>query len=168
MGDGATTFSISATWDASAKEGRLANPEGSFAIVHTGATALDGNGGIDVSAYDVHDAYDFSHGKGGTANPEELLLAAVATCFVQTWTIFLEKLKVPVAAPRIDGTCLLEKDPAGGFRVTRVDLVARVPADLLETRRADVDKTLSLAEKYCIVSKAVRGSVPVSVAPNPI
>ena len=148
MGDGATTFSISATWDASAKEGRLANPEGSFAIVHTGATALDG--------------------KGGSANPEELLLAAIATCFVQTWTIFLEKLKVPVAAPRIDGTCLLEKDPAGGFRVTRVDLVARVPGEVLETRRADVDKTLSLAEKYCIVSKAVRGSVPVSVAPNPI
>ena len=109
MGDGATTFSISATWDASAKEGRLANPEGSFAIVHTGATALDG--------------------KGGTANPEELLLAAVATCFVQTWAIFLEKLKVPIDAPRIDGTCLLEKDPAGGFRVTRVDLVARVPGD---------------------------------------
>jgi organic hydroperoxide reductase OsmC/OhrA len=146
-GEGGTTFSISATWDPAAREGRLANADGSFAIVHTGAPALDG--------------------KGGTANPEELLLAAVAACFVQTWGIFLGKLKVPIDAPRLDATCLLEKDPAGGFHVTRIDLLAHVPAALLEGRKADVEKTLSLAEKYCIVSKAVKGSVALTVAPKP-
>jgi organic hydroperoxide reductase OsmC/OhrA len=147
-GEGAaTTFSISASWDPVAKEGRLANGDGSFAAVHTGAPALDG--------------------KGGTANPEELLLAAVTTCFLQTWAIFLGKLKVPIAAPRLDGTCLMEKDPAGGFHITRIDFLAHVPAALLSERKADVEKTLSLAEKYCIVSKAVKGSVPVSVAPKP-
>jgi organic hydroperoxide reductase OsmC/OhrA len=142
--EGVTTFSISATWDTPAKEGRLANADGSFAIVHTGAPALDG--------------------KGGTTNPEELLLAGVATCFVQTWAIFLGKLKVPIDAPRLDATCEMEKDPAGGFHVTRIDLSARVPAALLAERKADVEKTLSLAEKYCIVSKAVKGSVVLSVA----
>jgi osmotically inducible protein OsmC len=145
---GVATFSISASWDPAAKEGRLANGEGSFAAVHTGATALDG--------------------KGGTVNPEDLLLAAVAACFVQTWAIFVEKLKLPIAAPRLDATCGLDKDPAGGFRVTRIDLLAHVPAALLAERRADVDKTLSLAEKYCIVSKAVRASVPVTAAPKAV
>jgi osmotically inducible protein OsmC len=143
-GTGVAKFSISASWDPSAKEGRLANADGSFAAVHTGAAALDG--------------------KGGTANPEELLLAAVSACFVQTWAIFVEKLKLPIAAPRLDATCALEKDPAGGFRVTRIDLAPHVPAALLSERKADVEKTLSLAEKYCIVSKAVKGSVPVSVS----
>lgn len=146
-GEGASTFSISATWDTATREGRLANADGSFAAVHTGAPALDG--------------------KGGTVNPEELLLAAVTACFIQTWGIFLGKLKVPIAAPRLDATCVLDKDPAGGFRVTRIDLFPHVPAALLAERRADVEKTLSLAEKYCIVSKAVRGSLPVSVAPKP-
>lgn len=150
--DGATgarvaTFSIAATWDPTVKEGRLANGDGSFATTHAGAAALDG--------------------KTGVVNPEELLLAAVAACFVQTWAIFVGKLKLPIPVPRIDATCVLEKDPAGGFRVARIDLHARVPAALLEERRADVDKTLALAEKYCIVSKAVHGSVHVTAAPKP-
>jgi organic hydroperoxide reductase OsmC/OhrA len=142
--EGVTTFSISASWDASAREGRLANADGSFAAAHTGAPALDG--------------------KGGTANPEELLLAAVTACFLQTWAIFVEKLKLPIASPRLDATCALEKDPAGGYKVTRIDLHPHVPAALLQERRTDVEKTLSLAEKYCIVSKAVRGSVTLAVA----
>ncbi len=145
--DGVSTFSISTSWDPSTKEGRLVNGDGSFATAYAGAAALDG--------------------KAGVVNPEELLLSAVAACFVQTWAIFVEKLKLPIPAPRVDGTCALEKDPAGGFRVTRIDLFARIPAALLEERRADVDKAISLAEKYCIVSKAVRGSVPVTVTPKP-
>jgi organic hydroperoxide reductase OsmC/OhrA len=146
--EGVATFSISASWDPSAKAGRLANGDGSFATAHAGAAALDG--------------------KAGTVNPEELLLSAVAACFIQTWAIFVEKLKLPIEAPRLDATCALEKDPAGGYRITRIDLDARVPAALLEERRADVDKTLSLAEKYCIVSKAVKASVPVTVTPKPV
>jgi osmotically inducible protein OsmC len=146
--EGVTTFAISVSWDPSVKEGRLANADGSFALVHTGAPALDG--------------------KGGTANPEELLLAAVSACFVQTWAIFVEKLKLPIAAPRLDATCQMEKDPAGGYKVTRIDLSPHVPAALLEGRKADVEKTLSLAEKYCIVSKAVKSSVALTVAAKPV
>lgn len=142
-----STFSVSATWDPAAKEGRLANGDGSFAAAHAGAAALEG--------------------KAGVVNPEELLLSAVAACFVQTWAIFIGKLSLPIPAPRVDLACALAKDPAGGYRITRIDVAARVPPALLAERRADVDKSLSLAEKYCIVSKAVRGSVPVSVAAAP-
>ena len=142
------TFTIAATWDPAAKEGRLANRDGSLMIAHAGAASLGG--------------------KTGAPNPEELLLSAVATCFVQTWAIFLEKLKVPVAAPRLDATAELEKDPAGGFRVTRIDLFPNVPAALLAGRQADVEKTLALAEKYCIVSKAVKGSLALTVTSRPV
>ena len=141
-------FTIAATWDSAAKRGTLANEDGSLKIAHVGATSLGGG--------------------DGAPNPEELLLAAVSACFIQTWAIFLAKLQGPDREPALDGSCELDKDPAGGFRVTKVDLVPRVPAALWESRRADVEKTLSLAEKYCIVSKAVKGSLALTVTPKPV
>lgn len=141
-------FTIAATWDSAGKRGILANEDGSLKIAHGGAASLGGGNGI--------------------PNPEELLLAAVSACFIQTWGIFLVKLQVPIAAPALDGSCELDKDPAGGFRVTKVDLAPRVPAALWESRRADVEKTLSLAEKYCIVSKAVKGALTLTVTPKPV
>lgn len=139
----AATFSISASFDPAAKEGRLANADGALALRHVGAKALDG--------------------AGGGANPEDLLLSAVSACFVQTWAIFVGKLKLPIDVPRLEATADLEKDPAGGYRIARISLRPLVPAALLAERKADVEKSLSLAEKYCIVSKAVRGSVPIAV-----
>jgi osmotically inducible protein OsmC len=141
-------FTIAATWDPAKKEGALATADGSLKTAHVGAKSLGGG--------------------GAAPNPEELLLAAVSACFIQTWAIFLAKLKVPIDDPVLDGSCELDKDPAGGFRLTKVDLAPHVPAALWASRRADLEKTLSLAEKYCIVSKAVRGSLTLSVTPKPV
>jgi osmotically inducible protein OsmC len=141
-------FTIAATWDPAAKEGTLATADGSLRIAHAGAVSLGG--------------------KTGAPNPEELLLAGVSACFVQTWAIFLAKLQVPIDKPALDGSCEVDKDPAGGFHVTVLNLAPHVPAALWESRRADVEKTLSLAEKYCIVSKAVRGSLALTVTPKPV
>jgi len=102
-------------------------------------------------------------GSGRGANPEELLLAATAACFVNTWAIFLKKLGVPYSEPSLSASCEVGPDPAGGFRVTALSLRARVPADLLAAHRPAVEKTLSLAEKYCIISKVVRAGVPMKV-----
>ncbi len=141
--EGTATFSISASWSAAAKEGRLANADGTLDTAHGSAPALGG--------------------KAGTPNPEELLLSAVAACFIQTWAIFLEKLRLEIPDPRLDAVATMEKDPAGGFKVTSITLTPHVPKVLLDARRADVDKTLSLAEKYCIVSKAVKASLALRV-----
>ncbi len=96
-------------------------------------------------------------GRGMVTNPEELLLSALAACFVQTWAIFLAKLKVPIERPELEGSCTLGADPAGGYRVASYELKPHVPKHLLEARGADIERTLQLAEKYCIVSRAVRG-----------
>src|SRR5262245_13732875 len=111
-------FQLTATWDPDAKEGTITNGDGTVSIVHAGAASLGG--------------------KGGAANPEELLLAAVSACFVQTWAIFLAKLKVPLERPSVSASCVVDKDPAGGFRVTRIDVTPRIPATLFAERRADV------------------------------
>ena len=102
-------------------------------------------------------------GSGGKANPEELLLAAVGACFVNTWAIFLKKLGIAYDEPTLRVSGDLGKDPAGGFRMQKAVIHARVPAALLVDQRAQVEKTLALAEKYCIISKTVRAAMPLSV-----
>jgi organic hydroperoxide reductase OsmC/OhrA len=102
-------------------------------------------------------------GCGVGANPEELLLASIGACFVDTWAIFLKKLDIGYAEPSVSVGGVLGKDPEGGYRMTSVSIRARVPASLLLTKRAAVEKTLQLAEKYCIVSKVARAAMPVSV-----
>ena len=102
-------------------------------------------------------------GCGVGANPEELMLAAVAACFVNTWAIFLAKLKVPYSEPAVEISGDLGPDPSGGFRLFRAVIHARVPAPLLAAQRSQVEKTLSLAEKYCIISKVAKAAMPVEV-----
>jgi organic hydroperoxide reductase OsmC/OhrA len=141
-------FSVAATWNPALREGTITNESQSFHATHVGAPSLGG--------------------RSGHTNPEELLLSAVSACFVQTWAIFLAKLKVPIEQPVVDATCRVEPDPAGGFHVTEVDLHPHVPAALWESQRADLEKTLSLAEKYCIVSKAVKREGRVTVTAKPV
>jgi osmotically inducible protein OsmC len=102
-------------------------------------------------------------GCGKGANPEELLLAAVGACFVNTWVIFLKKLDIGYAEPALRVTGELGKDPAGGYKMLSAKIHARVPSSLLAEKREKLQKTLQLAEKYCIASKVVRAAMPVEV-----
>jgi organic hydroperoxide reductase OsmC/OhrA len=102
-------------------------------------------------------------GSGAAANSEELLLAALAACFVNTWAIFLKKLQIGYTEPAVRVSARLEDDPAGGFRVTDAVIRARVPGPLLDADRSRIAKSLELSEKYCIVSKVARAAMPVRV-----
>ena len=102
-------------------------------------------------------------GCGKGANPEELLLASVGACFVNTWAIFLKKLGVTYAEPSLRVTGELGPDPTGGFRMLSARIHARVPAVLLVEDRAKLEKTLSLAEKYCITSKVAKAAMTLDV-----
>ncbi len=102
-------------------------------------------------------------GCGVGANPEELLLGAVAACFVNTWAIFLKKLNIAYAEPAVRVSGDLGSDPAGGYKFLKATIHARVPASLLAGQKAQVEKTLALAEKYCIISKVAKAAMPVDV-----
>ncbi len=138
-------FHVGVTWEGDgAGRGVVTTGEGAEKIAIGAARSLDGSG----------------HG----ANPEELLLTAVGACFVATWAIFLKKLGIPYAVPALRLSGRLEKDPAGGYHMTRIGIAAVVPSSLLASRRAEIEKTLALTEKYCIVSKVARAAMPVTVA----
>jgi len=137
-------FDASARWTGDgAGSGEIRVSEGRVAVPIAGATSLGGS--------------------GGKANPEELLLAAVGACFANTWAIFLKKLQVPYETPELSVAGELGPDPAGGFRMQKAVVRVRVPAALLAADRAKIEKTLALAEKYCIISKVARAAMPLSV-----
>ena len=102
-------------------------------------------------------------GCGLGANPEELMLGAIAVCFVNTWAIFLKKLGVVYAESAVRVSGALIPDPAGGFKFQDATIYARVPASLMAGQKAQVEKTLTLAEKYCIISKVAKAAMPLSV-----
>ena len=129
-------FSVTASWDSKAGKGRVKNPSNSFAAEFAGAKELGGG--------------------GGAVNPEELLAASIAACFVVTWAIFLKKLGLELADPRLEVHCDVDPDPAGGYRVSAVRVAPEIPRALWQSDSSKVERTLQLAEKYCIISKAVK------------
>jgi peroxiredoxin-like protein len=102
-------------------------------------------------------------GAGSGANPEELLLAALASCFINTWAIFVKKLNLDQPELSLEVSGELGKDPNGGYRMERALIRPAVPRALLAANRAGVEKALALAEKYCIISKVVRASMELRV-----
>ena len=137
-------FTVSATWSGDAMGcGTLKLPQGDLAIPIGGARALGGC--------------------GTGANPEELLLAAIAACFINTWAIFLKKLSIAYAEPSLRVSGILGGDPAGGYKLLQATIHPRVPAQLFAEQRTQIEKTLALAEKYCIISKVAKAAMPVAV-----
>jgi organic hydroperoxide reductase OsmC/OhrA len=137
-------FESSAAWTGDgAGSGEVRVSEGRFAIPVAGAVSLGGS--------------------GGKANPEELLLAAIGACFANTWAIFLKKLGIAHGEAALTVSGELGPDPAGGFRMQKAVIRAHVPAALAASDRAKIEKTLQLAEKYCIISKVARAAMPVEV-----
>jgi organic hydroperoxide reductase OsmC/OhrA len=137
-------FSVSGTWTGDGMGcGTLQLPQGSITLPIGGAREL---GGCGVGA-----------------NPEEILFAAVAACFLSTWAIFLKKLQIAYPEPSLRVSGDLGPDPAGGFKMLSATIHAFVPGALLVDQREKVEKTLQLAEKYCIISKVARAAMPVKV-----
>jgi organic hydroperoxide reductase OsmC/OhrA len=133
---GASKFSVAANWDSRAGAGRVSNAAESFAAEFAGALELGG--------------------RGGAVNPEELLAASIAACFIVTWAIFLKKLGLELVDPRLEVHCEVDQDPAGGYRVTAVRVAPEIPRALWQSDSGKLERTLQLAEKYCIISKAVQ------------
>jgi organic hydroperoxide reductase OsmC/OhrA len=143
-GDEVHRFTTSATWVGDGLGcGNLKLPQGDISLPIGGSRKL---GGCGVGA-----------------NPEEIFLGAVAACFVNTWAIFLVKLKVPYPQPAVRVAGDLGPDPAGGFKLLKTIVYALVPSSLLASQKEQVEKTVSLSEKYCIISKIAKAAMPLEV-----
>lgn len=88
--------------------------------------------------------------------PEDLLVAAVATCFMNSFISFIEKMRIEVKAFEVEGQGLLERVDRS-FEITRVTLRSRVTIGS-EDIRGKVERALELGAKYCFVANSLKAS----------
>lgn len=92
-------------------------------------------------------------GSGETLNPEEMFVAAINSCLMNTFFYFTQKFKIKTLSYSSQALGQLEKQ-SDGFRFTNVEVRAKV--QLSEEKFAEkIQEAGHLAEKYCLVSKSV-------------
>jgi organic hydroperoxide reductase OsmC/OhrA len=92
-------------------------------------------------------------GGGQGLNPEEMFVAAINSCLMNTFLYFTQKFKIETLSYNSQASGQLEKQ-SDGFRFTNVEVQAKVQLPegkfTEKTRQAG-----SLAKKYCLVSRSV-------------
>ena len=92
-------------------------------------------------------------GSGQTLNPEEMFVAAINSCLMNTFFYFTRKFKIEILSYNSQALGQLEKQ-SDGFRFTNVEVRAKI--QLPEAKFADkIHEAGGLAEKYCLVSRSV-------------
>ncbi|HEY7540803.1 MAG TPA: OsmC family protein [Methylomirabilota bacterium] len=101
-------------------------------------------------------------GPGDAWSPEQLLLAAVESCFVMTFRAIAQASRIDFTSLAVDGQGIVDR-ANGGMRFTaivlRPRLVLPAGADPARAQRA-----LEKAEKACLVSASL--STPIRLEPD--
>lgn len=97
---------------------------------------------------------EFPGGKAGIWSPEALLLGAVAGCFINTFQVFAEKLKLEFDSFSCEATGTVERVD-GKFMFTGVTLHPTIVVDS-EAAEAQAASALDKAHRYCLVSNSLK------------
>ncbi|MEM2142516.1 MAG: OsmC family protein [Candidatus Thorarchaeota archaeon] len=89
--------------------------------------------------------------------PEDLLVAAVGSCFMNSFLTFLEKMRLEVVSFEATCTGTLEKVDRS-YEVTKVHIRARVVINDEEIRPR-IERALELGAKYCFVANSLKATV---------
>ncbi|MDD9269774.1 OsmC family protein [Paenibacillus sp. GCM10023248] len=125
---------------------------------------LDGNGHIRSgnldSAISVPSQFD---GPGIGTNPEELLLGAAATCYLITLGMLLKRQGI--ASLQLHSEIYVESSPA--MKVNRIIHRPQISVNvhMPEEQLDKINKAVYRAEQACMISKALKGNIDVSVEP---
>jgi peroxiredoxin-like protein len=101
-------------------------------------------------------------GPGDAWSPEQLLLAAVESCFVMTFRAIAQASRIDFTSLAVDAQGIVDRAD-GGMRFTEIVLRPRLalPAGADPTR---VRRALEKAEKTCLVSASL--STPIRLEPE--
>lgn len=106
-------------------------------------------------------------GPGVGTNPDEMLLGAAATCYLMTLAAMIERAQLPVAQMAFASDITVTVD-RGAYRckaITHHPTITLPPG----ASATDLDKLKHLteaADRYCMVSNALRGNVAIAVEPH--
>jgi organic hydroperoxide reductase OsmC/OhrA len=102
---------------------------------------------------------EFKHGVAGVWSPEDLLVAAVASCYAVTLVAVAERRELPLRALRVSGTGHLTARDDGRLGFVAVELTARIETDALTVEA--MQRAAKHAERACLVTMAL--DVPVHI-----
>ncbi|MBN1125674.1 MAG: OsmC family protein [Sedimentisphaerales bacterium] len=101
---------------------------------------------------EIEPAAEFGGG-GKAMNPEEMFVAAINGCLMNTFFYFVRKFKIEFLSYNSLAEGRLEKQ-SDGFRFISVKVRARIALSEIESFEK-VHEAGRLAEKYCLVSRSV-------------
>jgi organic hydroperoxide reductase OsmC/OhrA len=113
----------------------------------------------DKDAFEVATPPEFRGGLAGYWSPEELLVAATASCFALTLAAVAEREEAPLLDATVTATGHMSRRDDGRFGFTVIEVDAKletVPGGEKAVRRAATD-----AERRCLITAALE--VPVHV-----
>ncbi len=130
----------------------------------------DGDGVLALSSWNEIIPYGVPAQLGGQpnrSNPEEMLLSAVCACYSITLALLIEKKRLPPYRLSLSAEGDVERLPNRTLNFACIRLAPTLHG--VENDEAK-HKTLTLlahkAEQLCLVSRALRGNVEISVSPQ--
>jgi lipoyl-dependent peroxiredoxin len=119
----------------------------------TGTVELVSSG---IASYEVSFPRRAADEAGGVTSPEELIAAAHSACFAMQFSAMLGDAGGSGQSLDVGAQVTLGPDPAGGFRITGIQLTVRGSAEGLSAERfAEIAQQ---AKSSCPVSKALAGT----------
>jgi osmotically inducible protein OsmC len=94
------------------------------------------------------------------SNPEELLAAALASCYSMALSLGLEKNGTPPTRIATDVACTIDK-VGEGFKITKMHLTVRGKVPNVDA--ATFDKLAQATKEGCPVSQVFKGNVPMTL-----
>ncbi len=102
-------------------------------------------------------------GNPGKTSPEELILAALSSCFSMTLGFVLEKRKVPARVLGMHAEGIVNRIERQ-LVLTAITLHPQIAIDNdSDKTRQDVNAAIERAEQACLISNAIRGNVELKV-----
>src|SRR3954470_4690022 len=120
-------------------------------------TLQEGSGQVEltssgVGTYDVSFPKRAAEDADGTTSPEELIAAAHSACYAMQFSALLGQAGGTIQALDVQADVSLGPDPAGGFRLTGIQLTVRGEVDGVDA--AGFQQAAEQAKAGCPVSKA--------------
>jgi peroxiredoxin-like protein len=127
-----------------------------------GTGKLSGSGGELALDYPV-----VLGGHEGRQNPEELLMQAVAGCYLLTLVSVAERRKIPISDVYVTCDGQVVRQQGGTLKFVAMQLRPRIRLGGADEAQVATARDLAhKAELYCPISNAVRGSIEITLEPE--
>jgi len=109
---------------------------------------------------------EFKNGVPGVWSPEDLLVAAVASCFTVTMVAVAERRDLPLYGIEVTGTGHLTQRDDGRFGFVAIELTAHIQTAELSVEA--LSHAAKYAERACLISMALDVPVHVDAVVQPV